>query len=814
MRPSEKQSYKYEPFQTALYKHLFKEKIMQFSYHWLKTQAQTELPAEDMAHTLTMAGLEVEEAETAAPAFNGVVIAEVKAVEKHPDADRLNVTQVDAGTGELIQIVCGAPNVKPGIKVPCALPGAVLPGNFKIKPTKMRGQTSNGMLCSSKELGLPEDGVDGLLILPADAPVGQNIRDYLDLDDTVFTLKITPNRADCLSIKGLAREVAALTQCSNVPVAIQTASINSDRIQPVRIDAPEDCGRFISRVIENVNAKAITPDWMKQRLVRSGIRSVSALVDIGNYVMLELGQPMHVFDADKLNGSIIVRRAQNGETLACLNEKNVVLADNTLVIADEKGVLSMAGLMGGEASAVSEDTQNIVLESAYFAPEIIAGKSRQYGFGSDSSFRFERGVDWQLQADAIERATQLIVDICGGSVGAMAEAVGTLPVRKKVQVRLNRVEKILGVKVAAGKVQIILQHLGLNPVVTREGFEVTAPSFRFDIEIEADLIEEIARVYGYENIPDDYTSGRLKMMTLPETRRPRFDVYRQLVARGYQEVVSYAFVNEQWEQDFAANGNPIRLQNPLAAQYSVMRSTLIGGLVEILQNNLNRKQNRVRVFEIARVFSKDSDGRFVQNERIGGLVYGTAEPEQWGVKARPADFYDAKADVESLLAGKTVSFVKTEHPALHPGRTAEIVLDGKVIGFIGELHPKWLQKYDLPQAALVFELDIAAVTEAEKVVYKPVSKFQPARRDLAFVMPENMTHDDLLAVLRSVGSKLIQEISVFDVYRGTGLPEGMKSMAVKVILQDAEATLTDEVVESVMSKLVAAAEAAGTQLRC
>lgn len=483
---------------------------MQFPYSWLRTQANPDLSADKLEHLLTMAGLEVEEIDTAAPAFSGVVVAEVKSVEKHPDADRLNVTQVDAGTGELVQIVCGAPNVKPGIKVPCSLPGAVLPGNFKIKPTKMRGVPSNGMLCSTNELGLPDDGVDGLHILPEDAPVGTNIREYLDLDDTLFTLKITPNRADCLSVKGIAREVSALTQCAFTPVEIQTASIDSEKKQAVRIDTPADCGRFISRIIENVNAKAATPDWMKQRLERSGIRSISALVDIGNYVMLEIGQPMHVFDADKLSGSLIVRRAQNGETLACLNEKTVTLADNTLVVADEKGALSLAGLMGGEASAVSDETQNIVLEAAWFAPEIIAGKSRQYGFGSDSSFRFERGVDCRLQADAIERATELVLQICGGAAGEMVEAQGKLPEAKQVELRLGRLKTVLGVEVPADQVEIILQHLGLKPEKTAEGFRVTSPSFRFDIEIEADLIEEIGRVYGYENIPDDYTSGRLK----------------------------------------------------------------------------------------------------------------------------------------------------------------------------------------------------------------------------------------------------------------------------------------------------------------
>ncbi len=786
---------------------------MQFPYNWLKTQADANLSADEFAHLLTMSGLEVEEADKAAPEFNGVVVAEVKSVEKHPDADRLNITQVDAGTGELIQIVCGAPNVRAGIKVPCALPGTVLPGNFKIKPTKMRGQVSNGMLCSTDELGLPDDGVDGLHILPADAPVGQNLRDYLDLDDTVFTLKITPNRTDCLSIKGLAREVSALTQCAYVPVAVQTAAVQSSKIQPVRIDAPADCGRFLSRVIENVNAEAPTPDWLKQRLARSGIRSISALVDIGNYVMLELGQPMHVFDADKLSGSIIVRRAAEGETLACLNEKTVCLSENTLVIADEQGALSMAGIMGGAASAVADGTKNIVLEAAWFAPEIIAGKSRQYGFGSDSSFRFERGVDFELQRDAIERASELVLQICGGAAGEITEAVGKLPERKTVAVRTARVEKLLGVAVDEARIESILAALGLQPQKVSDGLQTTSPSFRYDIEIEADLIEEIARVYGYENIPDDSTSGRLKMLALPETRRNRFAVYNQMAARGYQEVVSYAFVDEQWERDFAANEAPIRLQNPLAAQYSVMRSTLIGGLVEILQNNLNRKQNRVRVFEIARVFSKGSDGRFVQNERIGGLVYGSADPEQWGEKTRAADFYDVKGDVEDLLGGKNVSFVKAEHPALHPGRTAEIVMDGHAVGFIGELHPQWLQKYDLPQAALVFEIDMAAVLGKAKTVYHPVSKFQPVRRDLAFVLPEATLHDALISALQTVDSPLIRHIEVFDVYRGSGLPEGMKSMAVKVLLQDMNTTLTDEVVEPLMQRLLEAAAAIGAHLR-
>lgn len=784
---------------------------MQFSYTWLKTQANPNLSADQLSHLLTMAGLEVEELNAAAPDFSDVVVAEVKSVEKHPDADRLNVTQVDAGTGELIQIVCGAPNVKVGIKVPCALPNALLPNDFKIKPTKMRGVVSNGMLCSAKELGL-EDKVDGLLVLPENAPVGQNIREFLDLDDAIFTLKITPNRTDCLSIKGIAREVSALTQCEFNPIQINHIATQTTQKQAVQIDAPNDCGRFISRVISGVNATAASPDWLVQRLERSGIRSISPLVDIGNYVMLEIGQPMHVFDADKISGSLHVRRAKNGEVLDCLNEKTVTLSDNTLVIADEQQALSIAGLMGGAASAVSDETKNIVLEAAWFNPLIISGKSRQYGFGSDSSFRFERGVDSELQRDAIERATELVVQICGGEVGEIMEVLGDLPAAKTVEVRTARVEKVLGVSIENQRIETILQHLGLQPEKTADGFRVTAPSFRYDIEIEADLIEEIARVYGYENIPDDYTSGKLAMLKLPENRHSRFGVYQKMAARGFQEVVSYAFVDEQWEQDFANNQDPIRLQNPLAAQYAVMRSTLMGGLIEILQNNLNRKQNRVRVFEITRIFRKENN-QFVQTERVGGLVYGSALPEQWGEKSHPVDFYDLKADVETLLRGKNAAFVKAEHSALHPGRCAAIVVDGVNVGIIGELHPKWTQKYDLPQAPLLFELDMDAVLTTEKVRYQAVSKFQAGRRDLAFVLPENVAFADLQAALGQVNNPIIQGIELFDVYRGAGLPENHKSLAVKISLQDMNATLTDETVEPIIQELIAQAETVGAKLR-
>lgn len=784
---------------------------MQFSQQWLYSWVNPQLSSEQLAHTLTMAGLEVEKTELAAPPFTGVVVAEVKSVQKHPDADRLNITQIDAGTGELIQIVCGAPNVTVGIKVPCALAGAVLPGNFKIKPTKMRGQESNGMLCSAKELGLI-DQVNGLLILPNDAPVGKNIRDYLQLDDHLLTLKITPNRADCLSIKGIAREVGALTQTNLSLPDIPTIAAETDTIQPVQLQAPEDCGRFLTRVIQNINTQATTPMWLKQHLERSGFRSINPLVDIGNYVMLELGQPLHMFDADKLNGDLIVRRAKDGEILACLNDKTVTLASNTLVIADEEKVLSIAGLMGGSSSAVDENTCNVVIESAWFTPEIIAGKSRQYGFGSDSSFRFERGVDFNLQHQAIERATALIKEICNGSIGRVNEVNGNLPTTKQVKVRTSRVEKVLGVSISANNINIILQHLGLEPQACDDGFIITSPSFRFDIQIEADLIEEIGRIYGYENIPDDHTNGKLSMVALPESKKPLFSIYHQLANHGYQEVVSYAFVEEAWEHDLAGNQNPIRLKNPIASHLSVMRSTLFGGLIEILHNNLNRKQNRVRIFEVARVFHQ-CDTEYLQTNKIAGLAYGSATPEQWGETNRTVDFYDVKNDVLALLGMQQLTFRAAQHPALHPGRTAEIVHNDQVIGVLGELHPRWTQKYDLPQSPLLFELNLAAALNQSKIIYQPVSKFQPVRRDLAFLIDEQVTAQQLLNTLAKVDHPAIQEIALFDVYRGQGVAEGKKSLAVKIILQSLEQTLTDEEVDKIVTEIIDFAKQIGAELR-
>ena len=785
---------------------------MQFSEQWLRSRVNPSLSTDELSYLLTMAGLEEEEVTPAAPAFSGVVIAEVKECVKHENADRLRVTKVDVGSGELVQIVCGAPNVAVGVKVPCALPGAILPGDFKIKPTKMRGVESGGMLCSGKELGVPED-VDGLMLLPADAPVGQNIRDYLGLDDSLFTLKITPNRADCLSIRGIAREVAALTGSPLAAWDIAAVGPQTDSQLAVTIADNAPCGRYVGRVVKNVNAAAATPDWMKRRLERSGLRSISAIVDITNYILLEQGQPMHAFDLSKISGGITVRMAADGEKLVCLNEKEVALTPDLMVIADDQQPLAIAGIMGGLDSGVTTASRDIFLESAFFQPEAIAGKARALGFGSDSSYRYERGVDFALQTEAIERATALVLDICGGEAGPLTETVGQLPQRGSVTVRTARVAKVLGVALSAEQMAAIFTRLGLAFEQNDAGFVVSAPSFRFDIAIEEDLIEEIARVYGYDNIPAEAPLAAQTMLPQPEGLRVRSDVSRLLAGRDFQEIVSYAFVEEKWERDFAGNADAIRLLNPIASQMSVMRSTLIGGLVDTLAANLNRKHSRVRVFEIARVFRKQADGSVQQPEVIAGLAHGSRVDEQWGSKAERVDFYDIKADVEALLAPRVAAFRKAAHPAFHPGRCAEVLLDGQVVGVLGELHPQWVQAYGLGNAPVLFELAVEAVEQVGRVQLAAVSKFQPVRRDLALVVDEAVEAASVQAAMQAAAGEVVRELALFDVYRGKGVDEGKKSLAFRIILQAADRTLVDEEVEQAVAAMLAAAQTAGAVLR-
>lgn len=772
---------------------------MKFSENWLRTFVNPPLSSRELADALTMGGIEVEALEPAAPPFDQVVVGEVLKVEKHPGADRLTVCEINIG-GAPITVVCGAPNVVAGIKVPTALPGARLPG-MEIKAANVRGVASHGMLCSAKELGLSEDA-SGLLVLPPDLRPGAGLREVLDLDDQVLTTKPTPNRGDCLSILGMAREVAAITGAQLDVAAISPVHQATGETIGITLDAPQACPRYCGRLVRGVNAGAQTPHWMAQRLARSGVRAVSALVDITNYVMLELGQPLHAFDAGKLDGGIRVRFAKNGERLTLLNAETRVLAPDFLVIADDKKVLALAGIMGGMESAVSEATRDIFLESAFFDPGVIAGKSRVLGFGSDSAYRFERGVDFSGTLNALERATQLTLEICGGQAAPVNEARAELPQRAAVSLRLGRVERLLGIALAAGEVSGILRRLGFEFSESNAEFRVIPPAFRFDIAIEEDLVEEIARIHGYDKIPATTPVAHALMLPASEARRDAALVRGQLVARDYQEIVAYSFVEREWELDFCGNATPLALANPIASQMSVMRSSLMGSLVDCVRFNLSHKQARVRVFEIGRCFSQAENGGHAQTMRVGAVAYGDAVQEQWGVPARRVDFYDVKADVEALLAPRTAEFETGVHPALHPGKSARIVHSGMTIGWIGELHPRWQQKYDLPLAPILFELDFEYVAEGGLPAYQEISKFPPVRRDLAVIVDEDLGYRAIMAGLKREQTAFVTDIELFDVYRGAGIEKGKKSLAFRVLLQDTHKTLTEAEVDSAVSKLI------------
>ncbi|MCU6617282.1 phenylalanine--tRNA ligase subunit beta [Achromobacter mucicolens] len=798
---------------------------MQFPESWLRTLVNPPIATDELAHRLTMAGLEVEETEPAAPAFSGVVVAHIVEIAPHPDADKLRVCQVDDGSGERLQIVCGAPNAAAGLKVPLARVGAELPGGMKIGVAKMRGVQSSGMLCSARELGLSQDHA-GLLELPADMVPGQSIREALDLDDTLFTLKLTPNRADCLSILGVAREVAALT---GAPLSVPTAAavpVTLDERLPVKIEAPDLCGRFGGRVIRGVNARAATPEWMKTRLERAGQRSLSALVDISNYVMLELGRPSHVFDLDKIGGDISVRWAREGETLELLNGQTVTLDPKVGVVVAGDQVESLAGIMGGEATSVTPDTQNIYLEAAFWWPQAIAGRARRFKFSSEASHRFERGVDYASIPEHIEFITRLIVDICGGQVGPIDDQIVNLPQRPPVRMRLARCHRVLGVPVTREQVATIFGSLGLDYALEGDDFIVNPPSYRFDLVIEEDLIEEVARIYGFESIPDVPPMARAKMFSQPEVRRGAHALRRLAAAQDYQEVVNYSFVEADWERDFAGNDNPVRLVNPIASHLSVMRSSLIGGLVANIRHNANRKQSRVRLFELGRVFFRDAsaeDGPLQvagvrQPMKLAGAAWGPAAEEQWGVPTRQVDFFDVKMDVESLFGarGRRLRFEAAAHPALHPGRGARVMLDGKHVGWIGELHPRWAQQADLAHAPVVFELDEDALSEGELPQVRELSRQPVVVRDLALWVDEDVTVQSMLdtvakAVKADAQLAVVQDARVFDVWRDKAQgsePVAEKSLAFRFWLQDTEVTLDEARVADCLARIKEALVAA------
>jgi phenylalanyl-tRNA synthetase beta chain len=795
---------------------------MQFPESWLREFCNPPQSTQQLADALTMAGLEVEDTTPAAPPFTGVVVGEIKECAQHPDADRLRVCKVDAGTGTLLNIVCGAPNARVGIRIPVATVGALLPPGadgkpFAIKLGKLRGVESQGMLCSAKELGIDEDA-SGLLELALDAPIGTNLREHLKLDDTLFTLKLTPNLGHCLSVYGVAREVSAITGAPLKQTSFPTvAAVHNDKLA-VKISAPDLCGRFSGRIVKGVNTKAKTPQWMVDRLARCGQRSVTALVDISNYVMFEFGRPSHIFDLDKIHGDLDVRWGRAGESLKLLNGNTITVDEKVGVIADDQAVESLAGIMGGDSTSVTDDTQNIYIEAAFWWPEAVAGRSRRFNFSTDAGHRFERGVDPSQTVEHIERITQLVLDICGGQAGPMDDQQLNMPVRKPVQLRVARASKVIGMPVTAGQCLDAFKRLGLPASESNGVITVTPPPYRFDITIEEDLIEEVVRMVGFDNLPTSLPIAPIAPQVRSETQRGRFAVRHALAGLGYQETINFSFVEERWETELAGNANPIKLLNPIASQLSVMRSSLLGSLLQILKHNIDRKASRVRIFELGRVFMRDatvqtSDTQVAgiqQPMRIAGLAFGGAMQRQWGTRDAAADFFDVKGDVESLLAPLQATFVAAEHPAMHPGRCVKVLVDGKEIGVIGELHPRWKQGYELPAnaaAPVMFELDLAAVMQRDLPAAKALSKFQEVERDIAVIVRENVGHAALMAAIHAAPTNgLLQDALLFDVYRpkesNAGMSQDEKSLAVRLTLGSLDATLTEEQIEAAVAAVL------------
>ena len=797
---------------------------MQFPESWLREFCNPPLSTEQLAQTLTMAGLEVEELKPVAPPFNRIVVGEIKEAAQHPNADRLHVCQVDVGQAEFLTIVCGAPNARVGIKVPVALVGAELPPGddgkpFLIKVGKLRGVESYGMLCSAKELKLSNDH-GGLLELSSDTPLGQDIREHLKLDDTLFTLKLTPNLAHCLSVYGVAREVAALTGAPLKAPSFPAVKASGAERLAVKVSAPDLCGRFSGRIVRHVNPQAPTPPWMVERLVRCGQRSVTALVDISNYVMFELGRPSHIFDLDKIHGGLEVRWGKPGEQLKLLNGTTVTVDDKVGVIADDAQVESLAGIMGGDATAVSDATQNIYLEAAFWWPKAIAGRSRRFNFSTDAGHRFERGVDPDQTVEHLERISQLIVDICGTAdttCSPIDDQQVNLPVVPPVSLRVARACKVIGLPLSQAQCADALKRLGLAITQTDGIITVAPPSYRFDLQIEEDLIEEVARMVGYNNLPHTPPLAPITAKIRPETQRSPFALRRSIAALGYQETINFSFVEERWEHELCANPNPIKLLNPIASQMSVMRSSLLGSLLQVLKFNLDRKAQRVRVFELGRVFLRDASIQntdttvegFDQPMRVAALVSGTADALQWGRKERLVDFFDIKGDVETLLAPRRPVFESAQHPAMHPGRCARVLLGGVAIGFVGELHPKWRQAYDLAQAPLMFELDLDALLQRQVPAFTGVAKHQAVDRDIAVMVTEKVSHAALIdAIWSAPTAGLLRNAVLFDIYQPKRVqdldvsnPE--KSYAVRLTLNSDDGTLTEEQIDHATQAVLA-----------
>ncbi len=808
---------------------------MQFPESWLRAFCNPPHNTTELADLLTMSGLEVESLAPAAPPFSRVVVGEIIEAVQHPNADRLRVCRVAAGPHSadgLLQIVCGAPNARVGIKVPLALVGAELPpaeggdgAPFVIRLGQLRGVESQGMLCSSRELKLNDDH-GGLLELPADAAPGADVRALLNLDDTLFTLKLTPNLAHDLSVYGVAREVAALTGVPLVRPAFAPVPASHDQCLPVRVEAPDLCGRFSGRVVRGVNTQARTPAWMVDRLARCGQRSVSALVDISNYVMFEYGRPSHIFDLDKIHDGLVVRWGRAGESLKLLNGSSITLDAQVGVIADAQGVESLAGIMGGDATAVSDLTRNVYVEAAFWWPEAVAGRSRRFNFSTEAGHRFERGVDPAGTVEHLEHITRLILDICGGQAGPVDDQIVHLPQPAPVLMRVARAAKVIGMPLTQAQCAEVFTRLGLQYTEAPGLLTVAPPSWRFDLRIEEDLIEEVIRVIGYGCLPASAPLAPVTPRLGPEARRSGHAVRRALADLDYQETINFSFVETRWEHELHGNPDPIQVLNPIAAPLAVMRSSLIGSLVQVLRHNLARKTGRVRIFELGRVAWRDASvpagdlsvAGVAQPQRVAGLAYGAVAPTQWGQRERTLDFFDLKGDLEALLAPVQAQFEPAQHPAMHPGRCAQVKLGDRVIGHLGELHPRWRQAYELPQAPLVFELDLDAVMDRPLPQVQPVARHQGVWRDLALVASERVTHDSLIQALRADPDGLVQAVTLFDVYRPAAvvpeLAEGERSLAVRLELLDPAAVLTEDRIDAAVARAVArAGTALGTRLR-
>ncbi|MDC2824787.1 phenylalanine--tRNA ligase subunit beta [Rodentibacter pneumotropicus] len=782
---------------------------MKFSEQWAREWVNPAVSTEQLCDQITMLGLEVDGVENVAGDFTGVVVGEVVECAQHPDADKLRVTKVDVGGDRLLDIVCGAPNCRKGLKVACAIEGAVLPGNFKIKKTKLRGQPSEGMLCSFSELGIDIES-EGIIELPQDAAIGTDFRNYLNLDDKAIEISLTPNRADCLSIAGIAREIGVVNKLSvNQPHFDVVPATISDKID-IELVASEACPRYLLRVVKNVNVKAATPIWMKEKLRRCGIRSIDPVVDITNYILLELGQPMHAFDASKVIQPVQVRFAKNDEELVLLDGTTAKLQSNTLLIADASGPLAMAGIFGGQASGVTSETQDVILEAAFFAPLAIAGRARQYGLHTDASHRFERGVDFELARNAMERATALLLEICGGEAGEINEAVNEefLPKVKKVQLRREKLDALLGHHIETEIVTDIFNRLGFDVQFENNVWTVTSASWRFDIDIEEDLIEEVARIYGYNSIPNNAPLAHLRIRDHKEAVLDLARIKTALVDSDYQEAITYSFVDPKIQNLLHPHQEALVLPNPISSEMSVMRTSLLSGLLGAVLYNQNRQQNRIRLFETGLRFIPDANAEFgVRQEFVlSAVISGTASNEGWNGKPESVGFFDLKGDLESLLSltgvGNKVRFVAKTFDALHPGQSAVIELDGEEIGYIGTLHPSISQKLGLNGKVVVFEILWNAIANRNVIQARKISKFPANRRDLALVVADEIAAGDVIDACKQAGGDKLTQVNLFDVYKGIGVPSGTKSLAISLTIQDNEKTLEDDEINAVISAVL------------